>query len=123
MVHYLFLGAYEILDPRLDETYEYMLELFQEFKAIFKDNYLHLGMDEVYYSCWMSNPDIIEWMQKMNFTSLHEIEQYYVERTLANVKNKVKIRYQQWQDPLDNGVKVSLPFTHQSEPIPSNCKD
>lgn len=77
-----------------------MLELFQEFKAIFKDNYLHLGMDEVYYSCWMSNPDIIEWMQKMKFTSLHQIEQYYVERTLANVKNKVKIRYQQWQDPL-----------------------
>lgn len=103
----LFLGAYEILDPRLDETYTYMLDLFQEFKAIFKDNFLHLGMDEVYYSCWLSNPDIIEWMQKMNFTSLHEIEQYYVERTLANVKNKVKIRYQQWQDPLDNGVNVS----------------
>lgn len=46
-------------------------------------------------------------MKKNNFTALHQIEQYYVERTLDNIKNKVKVRYQQWQDPLDNNVKVS----------------
>jgi len=99
-------GKTEILNPMLNETYEYMLDLFKEFKKIFKDDYLHLGMDEVYYSCWRSNPDIIEWMKEMNMSSLHEIEQYYVERTLDNIKNKVKTKYQQWQDPLDNGVKV-----------------
>lgn len=117
----------------LNETYDYMLDLFKEFKTIFKDDFIHLGMDEVYYSCWRSNPDIIEWMKKNNMTSLHEIEQvssyyesylmiiiinynqknrskpklisfchptpvqYYVERTLDNIKNKVKTRYQQWQ--------------------------
>lgn len=93
-------GAVEILNPKLDETYDYLLDLYKEFKTIFKDDYLHLGMDEVYYSCWLSNPDIIEWMKKMNFTALHHIEQHYVEKTLSNIKNKVKTKYQIWQDPL-----------------------
>lgn len=31
------------------------------------------GNDEVYYDCWKSNPNITEWMEKMNFSQYHEL--------------------------------------------------
>lgn len=31
------------------------------------------GNDEVYYDCWKSNPNITEWMEKMNFRQYHEL--------------------------------------------------
>ena len=41
-------GPYEILNPMENFTYEFMKELFSEIvNDVIKDEYLHLGMDEV----------------------------------------------------------------------------
>lgn len=64
-------------------------------------------MDEVYYDCWQSNPDILQYMQDMGFVNVSQVEQYYVRRTLENVKD-LGYKYMTWQDPVDNGVKVSI---------------
>jgi N-acetyl-beta-hexosaminidase len=43
----------EILDPTKSQVYEFMTELLQEVKRVFKyEPYIHLGMDEVYPACW-----------------------------------------------------------------------
>jgi hexosaminidase len=63
-------------------------------------------MDEVYYDCWESNPDIKQFMTDHNMTKTEELEQYYVKKTIENVK-KIGYKYMTWQDPIDNGVEMS----------------
>lgn len=97
----------ETLHPLQNRTYQFMIELYQELKEVFKDEFIHLGMDEVYYACWKSNPDIQNFMRERNLTEMWQVEQYYVRETLKNVKT-LNLKYMIWQDPVDNGVKVSL---------------
>lgn len=96
----------ETLHPLENRTYQFMLELYKELKQVFKDQFIHLGMDEVYYACWKSNPDIQNFMKLNNWTDYNQIEQHYVRETLKNVQ-KIDLKYMIWQDPVDNGVKVS----------------
>ena len=35
-----------------DSTYEVVLSILSELKGLFVDKFLHLGMDEVDYTCW-----------------------------------------------------------------------
>lgn len=44
-------------------------------------------------------------MKANNMTRVSQVEQYYVKKTLDNVK-KLGAKYMIWQDPIDNGVKV-----------------
>lgn len=76
----------EILNPIQNYTYDFFKEFFQEVRNIFADEYIHLGMDEVYYDCWESNPDIRQFMSANNMNKTSQLEQYYVKRTIANVK-------------------------------------
>lgn len=95
----------EILDPSNDKVYTFFKSFFQEIKSLFKDDFIHLGMDEVYYDCWLSNPSIKDFMQSYGLSNVSQVEQYYVENTLKNVKD-IGYKYMTWQDPVDNGVKV-----------------
>lgn len=99
-------GRAEILNPILDKTYNFFKTFFQEIQRVFPDEYIHLGMDEVYYDCWQSNPAIQDFMKENGLVNISQVEQYYVRRTLDNVK-KIGYKYMVWQDPVDNGVKVS----------------
>ena len=65
-------------------------EVLNEIKQVFVDDYIHLGMDEVYYECWKSNPDIRKWMETMNFTDHHQLEGYYSKNVLNIVKDLKK---------------------------------
>ena len=86
-------------------TYEFMKLFFEEVKGLFPDQYVHLGMDEVYYDCWRSNPHVWEFMINNSFTDLSQVEQYYVERMIANIED-IGFKNIVWQDPIDNGVQV-----------------
>ena len=97
----------EILNPILNQTYDFFKTFFNEIRDVFSDEYIHLGMDEVYYDCWQSNPDIAKFMQEKGFVNISQVEQYYVHRTLENVRD-LGYKYMTWQDPVDNGVKVRL---------------
>lgn len=82
-----------------------MNNMFKEFKRVFPDEYVHLGMDEVYYACWNSSPVVAEFMKQHNWTSMHQFEQYHVKKTIKNVKD-MGYKYILYQDPADNKVKV-----------------
>ena len=45
-------GTAEILNPMDEYVYDVMREIYTEIVDDFPDEYVHLGMDEVYYSCW-----------------------------------------------------------------------
>ncbi|XP_067143926.1 beta-hexosaminidase subunit beta-like isoform X2 [Centruroides vittatus] len=102
-------AAAEILNPMEDFTYDFFKALFEEVKGVFPDEYIHLGMDEVYYACWKSNPEIKKFMEEHNMKDYSDLETYYVNRTLHNVKD-IGYKYMIWQDPIDNGV-VAEPDT------------
>lgn len=40
------------IDPTLEENYRFIRKLFIEISEIFKDDFLHLGGDEVNMTCW-----------------------------------------------------------------------
>ncbi len=72
----------EIFNPTNEQLYPVLTEFLTELKSVFKDEYIHLGNDEVYYECWKSNPNISQWMQERNMTEYHELEAYYTNRLL-----------------------------------------
>lgn len=80
-------GEAEIINPTLEGVYPILRDVLSEMKDIFVDEYIHLGMDEVYYACWKSNPNISEWMQKMNYTNYNQLEAYYSSRVLQIAKD------------------------------------
>jgi hexosaminidase len=101
--NYTDFSAAEILNPLREETFTVMKMLLQEVKGVFKDEYVHLGMDEVYYGCWKSNPDIAQFMQQHGYSKVAQVEQYYSERLVKDVAD-IGYKYMAWQDPIENGV-------------------
>lgn len=93
----------ENFDPTNDDVYSFMYNLISDARQIFNDSYVHLGMDEVSYNCWKSNPDIHNFMAANNWTEYKYLEQYYSQRLVDTLSN-IGFKFIAWEDPIDNGV-------------------
>ena len=102
-------GTTGAVDPSNEDVYTMMSTFLGEVTQRFPDKYTHLGGDEVRFgfNCWLSNPQIVAWMQSLNLTTPEEVENVYFQRLLDLVADLPgDIQYVVWQDAVDNGVQV-----------------
>ena len=45
-------GTFGAVNPILNSTYEFLTKLFTEIQAVFSDEYVYVGGDEVDFDCW-----------------------------------------------------------------------
>ena len=87
------------MDPTINFTYEVVEAIIREMTDIFPDASFHLGGDEIWPDCWLSNSRIIEWMNEhgMEGNNTRALIRYY----LDNV-NQILIKYHRqpvyWQE-------------------------
>lgn len=104
--HGNFTGKYGPIDPSLSTTYKFLNAFVKELTEVFKDQYLHLGGDEVDFDCWKSSPNITQFMEKMQFgEDYKKLENYYI-RKLLDIIDSFHSGSVVWQEVFDNGVKV-----------------
>ncbi|XP_068104596.1 beta-hexosaminidase subunit beta isoform X2 [Hyperolius riggenbachi] len=100
-------GTFGPVNPITNGTYKFMSDLFKEISFVFPDKYVHLGGDEVDFSCWKSNPEIAKFMADHGFgTDYRKLESFYLQQILGIVSSFGK-GYMVWQEVFDNHDQIN----------------
>ena len=78
------------LDPTREETYEFLDGLIGEVAAVFPDEYLHVGGDEVNGKEWDTNPRILEFKKSHGMKDNADLQLYFNSRLLPIVQKHGK---------------------------------
>jgi len=74
------------LDPSMDRSYEFMENLAKDLLDYFKDDLIHLGGDEVFFSCWKARKNIEEFMKNHNIPDYQHLMNYFIDRVRGIIR-------------------------------------
>ncbi|KAL1501006.1 hypothetical protein ABEB36_006412 [Hypothenemus hampei] len=98
-------GAYGPIDPSKNTTYNFLEKFFEEIRDVFKDQFIHLGGDEVDYDCWELDRNISDFMSENNITSYAKLEGYFIGK-LLNITDRLNFSSIVWEEVFNNGVDL-----------------
>lgn len=96
------------LNPINNQTYEVINGTVTALAPLFPDEYYHIGGDEVVYTCWEMDPEIMAYMAKHNMTSV-DLEQYFENRIEPMIKGQNK-SIVIWEDLYNSGVEIPMDY-------------
>lgn len=79
------------MDPTRDEVYEFLDRFLGEMAALFPDNYMHIGGDEVTGVHWMENERISAFMEERGMERYQDLQAYFNNRVLGILQKHGKI--------------------------------
>ncbi len=94
------------IDPTKKSTYKFLKKFLSEMCALFPDEYFHIGGDENNGKEWDANKDIQKFMKKNNFTSNHELQNYFNNKIL-NILQKNHKKMIGWDEILQPGLPAN----------------
>ncbi|CAG9764281.1 unnamed protein product [Ceutorhynchus assimilis] len=98
-------NTYGPMDPSKNATFELLQEFFGEVRQVFKDDFVHLGGDEVDFICWQADNNISNFMKKQNLTTYKDLESFYIQKVVNMVEN-LQFKSIVWEEVFSNGVKL-----------------
>ncbi|KAI4469172.1 beta-hexosaminidase [Holotrichia oblita] len=94
------------MDPSRDFVFSFLNDFWSEIKSVFPDKYLHLGGDEVPFDCWEDNPDIEDFMTRLNITGDYKaLQRYFMER-LMNITTSKDLGSIVWEEVFNAGTSM-----------------
>jgi hexosaminidase len=97
------------LNPTMEGTYTFLKTLLAEIVPLFGEDMFMVGGDEVDYSCWLSNPEVVQWVANKGWgngsAAMQKLESLYAQRLLeilADINTPVMC----WEELFDNGLDL-----------------
>jgi hexosaminidase len=105
-------GSFGPIDPTNPANFGFLQGLLSEVATVFPDRYLHVGGDEVSFTCWASSPAINAWMAANGIPAGNyaALEGYYVQKVLDMVNTLPPAGTKApmaWQEVFDNGLRLA----------------
>ncbi len=88
------------MDPTRESTYQFLDAFIGEMAALFPDQFVHIGGDEVTGKQWKSSPRIRAFMRKQHLKTVEDLQAYF-NRRLQKVVAKYGKRMEGWDEILD----------------------
>lgn len=95
-----------VLNVAQEGVYNFVEKVVDELRLMYKDaglklDVVHLGGDEVPRGGWDGSPAVKELMRQRNFTTAHQVSEYYIER-VATMLQRRGIKIEGWQEVAQN---------------------
>ena len=107
-----------VMDPTKNKVYDFLDNFIGEMAALFPDEYIHIGGDEVNPKQWEENTEIQEYMEDKRFSDHHELQAHFNTR-LQNILEKHGKKMMGWDEIIHpdlpkNNIAVQSWRNHKS---------
>ena len=80
-----------------EKNYVMLENIIRELAALFPSRYFHIGVEEVVTESWKHCPDCQQLMQKMGFTDVRQLQDYFASR-MEKILSKYGKTLEGWED-------------------------